>query len=86
VSRREVFSVSRFTVGYGRIASGAWKNVGTRRQGECVVTNYHGNRGMDYYHDVHDWMGGWPCESISPEEVEQHMQTLRFEPLRKFVL
>jgi SAM-dependent methyltransferase len=57
-----------------------------RREHECVVTNYHGNRGMDYYHDVHDWMGGWPYESISPEEVKQHMQTLRFEPVRKFVL
>jgi hypothetical protein len=26
------------------------------------------------------------AESISPEEEEQHMQTLRFEPVRKFVL
>ena len=23
---------------------------------------------MDFYNDVHDWMGGYPYESISPEQ------------------
>jgi 2-polyprenyl-6-hydroxyphenyl methylase/3-demethylubiquinone-9 3-methyltransferase len=33
------------------------------------VDNYESVRGMDYYHDVHDWMGGYPYESISPVEL-----------------
>jgi SAM-dependent methyltransferase len=33
------------------------------------VDNYQSIRGMDYYHDVHDWMGGYPYESISPDEL-----------------
>lgn len=26
-------------------------------------------RGMDFFNDVHDWLGGYPYESMSPEEV-----------------
>ena len=32
------------------------------------VDTYHSMRSMDFYHDVHDWMGGYPYESISPDE------------------
>ena len=56
-----------------------------RKEHERRVASYHGSRGMDYYHDVHDWMGGWPYESISPEEVERHMRSLGFEAERMFV-
>lgn len=56
-----------------------------RNKHEHYVANYRGNRGMNYYHDVHDWMGGWPYETISPEEVERHMRTLGFESARKFI-
>jgi len=49
------------------------------------VAGYRSNRGMDYYHDVHDWMGGWPYESISPEEVERQMKVLGFELVRRFI-
>jgi len=48
------------------------------------VNNYASNRGMDFYHDVHDWMGGWPYESISPAGVERFMATLRMRPVRSF--
>jgi 2-polyprenyl-6-hydroxyphenyl methylase/3-demethylubiquinone-9 3-methyltransferase len=30
-------------------------------------------RGMDVFHDVHDWMGGYPYESTSSAEVEAFM-------------
>jgi len=26
------------------------------------VANYRSSRGMDFYHDVHDWLGGYPYE------------------------
>lgn len=36
-------------------------------------------RGMDFHHDVHDWLGGHPYESILPEEVDHLMRVLGFE-------
>jgi 2-polyprenyl-6-hydroxyphenyl methylase/3-demethylubiquinone-9 3-methyltransferase len=37
------------------------------------------DRGMNFDHDVHDWLGGYPYESISPGEVDNLMHELRFE-------
>jgi len=30
-------------------------------------------RGMDFDHDIHDWLGGYPYESILPDDVEKLM-------------
>ncbi|MBI3860448.1 MAG: methyltransferase domain-containing protein [Planctomycetia bacterium] len=43
-------------------------------------------RGMDYDHDVHDWMGGYPYESVSPRQAEKFRAELGFLPVRSFVL
>jgi SAM-dependent methyltransferase len=43
------------------------------------------HRGMDLYHDVHDWLGGYPYESISSEEVEELMRQVRMVRVRSFV-
>jgi len=48
------------------------------------IANYSKRRGMDYYHDVHDWLGGWPYESISAAETEQLMQQLGLRRIRAF--
>ena len=45
----------------------------TGRRFQTYIDNYSQDRGMDYYHDVHDWMGGYPYESISPEATEVMM-------------
>ena len=45
---------------------------------------YRSNRGMDFYCDVHDWLGGYPYESISPAEIEEIMQSLGFSLVRRF--
>jgi 2-polyprenyl-6-hydroxyphenyl methylase/3-demethylubiquinone-9 3-methyltransferase len=46
------------------------------------VQNYHqGRRGMDFHRDVHDWMGGYPYESISPPELDATMRSLGFQRL-----
>lgn len=42
-------------------------------------------RGMNYDHDVHDWMGGYPYESISPAEAERFREEIGFLPVRSFV-
>jgi 2-polyprenyl-6-hydroxyphenyl methylase/3-demethylubiquinone-9 3-methyltransferase len=39
------------------------------------VADYPGShRGMDFHHDVHDWLGGYPYESISSDEVDTLMR------------
>lgn len=54
----------------------------TGRSFRDYVAAYRARRGMDFYHDVHDWMGGWPYESISPLEVGSLMAELDFAPVR----
>ena len=56
----------------------------TGRRFEEYVANYRSNRGMHFEHDVHDWLGGWPYESILPHEVEALMQSLGFRSERIF--
>ena len=45
---------------------------------------YRSRRGMDWHHDVHDWLGGYPYESTLPMEVERRLKTLHFAPERIF--
>ena len=49
------------------------------------VATYRSRRGMDFAHDVHDWMGGYPYELISAAEVEALMRRLGFVHVRSFV-
>jgi 2-polyprenyl-6-hydroxyphenyl methylase/3-demethylubiquinone-9 3-methyltransferase len=53
-----------------------------RRNFKQYVANYHSVRGMDYETDVHDWMGGYPYESIGAAEVLEFMRRLGFECIR----
>jgi len=48
------------------------------RSFDDYVRSYRGNRGMDFDHDAHDWLGGWPYESISEAEVSAFMNNLGF--------
>ena len=45
------------------------------------VENYKGLRGMSFMHNVHDWMGGYPYESISGPEVEALMRRFELTPI-----
>jgi SAM-dependent methyltransferase len=49
---------------------------------ESYVENYRNMRGMNFTHNIHDWMGGYPYESISSSEVEALMQRLGFARLQ----
>jgi len=55
------------------------------RDFKAYVSNYRGKRGMDFHHDVHDWLGGYPYESIRPTEVEDELNRLGFEHVRSNV-
>ncbi len=39
-------------------------------------------RGMDFYHDVVDWVGGYPYEFSAPDPVRVRIEALGFELLR----
>lgn len=41
---------------------------------DLYIAEYRRNRGMDFIHDVHDWLGGYPYESILPDDVDLLMQ------------
>jgi len=49
------------------------------------IAGYKHKRGMDFYHDVRDWIGGYPYESISPGELAQLLAPLGFEMVKKNV-
>ena len=48
------------------------------------LRNYHSARGMSWHHDVEDWLGGYPYESASPDEVKARLETLGFQIVRCF--
>ena len=54
----------------------------SRRDFNAYVENYQNARGMDFHHDVHDWLGGYPYESIRPTEFAALMSKLGFEHVR----
>lgn len=51
----------------------------SRRSPAQYSAVYMTRRGMSFEHEIHDWMGGWPYESISAPEVEDLMRSLGFE-------
>jgi len=57
----------------------------TRRNFHAYVSGYRSNRGMNFAHDVHDWLGGYPYESIRPSEVAAQMAILGFTQVRSKV-
>jgi 2-polyprenyl-6-hydroxyphenyl methylase/3-demethylubiquinone-9 3-methyltransferase len=60
--------------------------LGRGRNGfEEYLAAYGQRRGMDFYHDIHDWLGGWPYESISSAQTERLMQELGFSRVRAFI-
>lgn len=49
------------------------------------VAAYKKDRGAHYSHDVSDWLGGYPYEVISPDEVEALMAKLGFAAVRSII-
>jgi SAM-dependent methyltransferase len=56
--------------------------VVARRDFSTYVSNYSDNRGMDFAHDVHDWLGGYPYESIGPGALDKILSQLDFQKIR----
>lgn len=52
--------------------------VATGRNPWKYVRNYKSARGMNFHNDVHDWLGGYPYESATPEEVNERVAAMGF--------
>lgn len=52
---------------------------------EDYIQTYSKYRGMDYHVDIHDWMGGYPYESISPAECRSFFEGLGYRVEREFI-
>ena len=60
--------------------------LATRRNPVRYVRDYKRTRGMNFHNDVHDWLGGYPYESATPEEVETRLGAMGFEMTSSFPL
>jgi 2-polyprenyl-6-hydroxyphenyl methylase/3-demethylubiquinone-9 3-methyltransferase len=61
--------------------------AGYRLRGRSFATKaaeYSRQRGNEIAHDIHDWLGGYPYEVISPAEVATEMKRLGFVEVRSF--
>jgi len=56
----------------------------TGRSFHDYVVNYRSSRGMDFHHDVHDWLGGYPYETTDAAEIEARLSKLGFSAERVF--
>jgi 2-polyprenyl-6-hydroxyphenyl methylase/3-demethylubiquinone-9 3-methyltransferase len=56
----------------------------TGRSFQGYVANYKSFRGMDYLHDVHDWLGGYPYETATAAEVDRVLVGLGLKAERVF--
>jgi 2-polyprenyl-6-hydroxyphenyl methylase/3-demethylubiquinone-9 3-methyltransferase len=57
----------------------------TGKNPAAYLQNYRSRRGMSYWHDIHDWLGGYPYESARPADVVSTVEGLGFELEYSFV-
>lgn len=56
----------------------------TGRNPRSYIANYKVARGMDWHHDVHDWLGGYPYESLNPTQIAYFLEKAGFVIERSF--
>jgi 2-polyprenyl-6-hydroxyphenyl methylase/3-demethylubiquinone-9 3-methyltransferase len=58
--------------------------ISGRNPFDYVFNYHHRTRGMSFHHDIHDWLGGYPYESASPDEIAGFMNKHHFSVDRSF--
>jgi 2-polyprenyl-6-hydroxyphenyl methylase/3-demethylubiquinone-9 3-methyltransferase len=70
--------VVRRAMEYAFVADFILRQLVTLRNPFAAIRNYPKNnrgRGMDFWHDVRDWMGGYPYEFATAGEVFEYLHT-----------
>ena len=47
--------------------------LATGRRPAAFFADYRRKRGMDWMHDMEDWLGGYPYESVRPDALEAYL-------------
>lgn len=50
------------------------------------IREYGEDRGMNFIHDAHDWLGGYPYESIKPDALLKYMDEKGFKPIKTHII
>lgn len=58
--------------------------IATGRNPADYIRNYVSARGMNWSHDIHDWLGGYPYESVLPPQLIAFLQDIGFSIERVF--
>lgn len=58
--------------------------LATGRSPFAYARTYRSARGMDWPHDVHDWLGGYPYELTDPAQVRAFLEAHNFALERQF--
>ena len=60
------------------------QSIKRRQLPTTLHRDYKKLRGMSRWHDVHDWLGGYPYESARPREIDTFLTNLGFVKERGF--
>jgi hypothetical protein len=70
----------------GYIAALMARYAVTQRNPVAIVKNYAEQRGMNFSHDAHDWLGGYPYETATAAELRNRIGAMGFAEQRAFPL
>jgi 2-polyprenyl-6-hydroxyphenyl methylase/3-demethylubiquinone-9 3-methyltransferase len=62
------------------------RHAATGRNPVSLVRNYSEQRGMNFSHDAHDWLGGYPYETATAAELRERVCGMGFVEQRAFPL
>ena len=62
----------------GFVAHFFYRQIRKGRNPLSIIRLYNANRGMNWTHDVLDWLGGYPYESASADKIERFVCPLGF--------
>lgn len=79
---RVVQSVIRFGYTGAYVIAKAAKGVGP----VSFFRDYNNMRGMNFSHDAHDWLGGYPYEDATADELHDRIASFGFREIRSFRL
>ncbi|WP_301932988.1 bifunctional 2-polyprenyl-6-hydroxyphenol methylase/3-demethylubiquinol 3-O-methyltransferase UbiG [Ferruginibacter sp.] len=57
-----------------------------RKDFNKMIKEYHTERGMNFFNDIHDWLGGYPYEAITPAECRLFFEKNNFKLIKQNIV